>query len=402
MTIHNKHEIIGKALNILSKNLYPYIEDVIKEFHQENWFQVIQETLKGEIRQLKKKKSIEKALIEDVSLQLKLIKKQWDKVFKIKLDKAFLLIVEELIEVRNDWAHGSLFSVDDTYRYLDNITRILKIINAEEVKEVEKEKQEVLRLLSQQQFRGETPHSYSVSEEEERQIREQLSELLEKISFQDASLLQLALIHRTYLFENPTEVSVDNNRLEFLGDALLNFLSGEYLYRKYQKMTEGEMTQKRSSLVDNQQLAKFAIDLNLGQFILLSKGEELQGGRENYSLLSDTFEAVIGAYYIDSGIEAVRNFIEPIFAKALEKSVALEPENESLNIENPKGLFQELVLKNGTDVPRYKTEKCGGSDHEPSFISRVFVANRLYGEGQGGSKKEAEKLAAENALSKLR
>ncbi|WP_367267766.1 Swt1 family HEPN domain-containing protein [Okeania sp. SIO2C9] len=97
---------------------------------------------------------MEKALIEDVSLQLKLIKKQWDKVFKIKLDKAFLLIVEELIEVRNDWAHGSPFSVDDTYRYLDNITRILKIINAEEVEEVEKEKQEVLRLLSQQQFRG--------------------------------------------------------------------------------------------------------------------------------------------------------------------------------------------------------------------------------------------------------
>ncbi|WP_293159468.1 ribonuclease III family protein [Okeania sp. SIO2C9] len=134
------------------------------------------------------------------------------------------------------------------------------------------------------------------------------------MSFQDASLLQLALIHRTYLYENPTEVSVDNNRLEFLGDALLNFLSGEYLYRKYQKMTEGEMTQKRSSLVDNQQLAKFTIDLNLGQFILLSKGEESQGGRENNSLLSDAFEAIIGAYYIDYGIEAVRNFLVPIFA----------------------------------------------------------------------------------------
>ncbi|MDY7002924.1 MAG: ribonuclease III [Cyanobacteriota bacterium] len=381
MAIRNNRVLIDKSLNILSKNLYPYIEDVIKEFHQENWLKVVQETLKDEIRQVKKKKSIEKALIEDVSLQLKLIKKQWDKVFKRKLDKAFFLIVEELIAVRNDWAHGSQFSVDDTYRYLDSITRILKIINPEEVEEVEKEKQEALRLLSQQQFRGETPNSYSVSEEEERQIREQLNELLEKISFQDASLLQLALIHRTYLFENPTEVSVDNNRLEFLGDALLNFLSGEYLYGKYQKMTEGEMTQKRSSLVDNQQLARFAIDLNLGQFILLSKGEELQGGRENYSLLSDTFEAVVGAYYIDSGIEAVRNFIEPIFAKALEKSVDLEPENESINIENPKGLFQELVLKNGTDAPRYKTEKCGGSDHEPSFISRVFVANRLYGEG---------------------
>lgn len=94
MAIPNNRVLIDKSLNILSKNLYPYIEDVIKEFHQENWLKVVQETLKDEIRQVKKKKSIEKALIEDVSLQLKLIKKQWDKVFKIKLDKAFFLIVE--------------------------------------------------------------------------------------------------------------------------------------------------------------------------------------------------------------------------------------------------------------------------------------------------------------------
>ncbi|MDJ0554468.1 MAG: ribonuclease III domain-containing protein [Microcoleaceae cyanobacterium MO_207.B10] len=150
-------------------------------------------------------------------------------------------------------------------------------------------------------------------------------------------------MHRTYLYENPTEVSTDNNRLEFLGDALLNFLSGEYLYRKYPKMTEGEMTQKRSSLVDNQQLAKFAIDLNLGQFILLSKGEEAQGGRKNNSLLSDAFEAVIGAYYIDSGIEAVRNFIEPIFANALENPVDSIQNIEDINTDNPIGFLQERV-----------------------------------------------------------
>ncbi|MGB3509892.1 MAG: ribonuclease III [Microcoleaceae cyanobacterium] len=402
MAIRNNREIINKALKLMSQSLYPYIESLMKEFHQDNWLKVAQETLKDEIRQIKRRK-FEEALLEDVSLQLKLIKKQWDKVFKKQLDKVFFPIVEELIEVRNDWAHGSQFSIiNDTYRALDSITRLLKTIDIEAVEEVEKEKQEVLRLLSQQQFRYETPDTPSVSEEEERRIREQLSELLEKISFQDASVLQVALIHRTYLYENPKEVSTDNNRLEFLGDALLNFLSGEYLYRKYPKMTEGEMTEKRSSLVDNQQLARFAINLNLGQFILLSKGEELQGGRENNSLLSDAFEAVVGAYYIDSGIEAVRNFIEPIFAEALENPVDLDQENESINIENPKGFFQEWVLKNGTNVPRYKTEKCGGLDHKPNFISRVFVGNRQYGEGKSGNKKDAEKRAAENALVKLK
>ena len=174
----------------------------------------------------------------------------------------------------------------------------------------------------------------------------------------------------------------------------------QYLYRKYKKMAEGEMTQKRSNLVDNQQLARFAIDLNLGQFILLSRGEELQGGRENNSLLSDAFETVVGAYYIDSGIE--RNFIEPMFTEVLENLVDINPKIESIRIENPKGLFQELVLKNGTDVPRYKTEKSGGTDNEPSFLSRVFVANRLYGEGQGSSTKDAEKRAAGNALAKFK
>ncbi len=103
------------------------------------------------------------------------------------------------------------------------------------------------------------------------------------------------------------------------------------------------MTQKRSSLVDNQQLAKFAIDLNLGQFILLSKGEEAQGGRKNNSLLSDAFEAVIGAYYIDSGIEAVRNFIEPIFANALENPVDSIQNIEDINTDNPIGFLQERV-----------------------------------------------------------
>ncbi|MGD1713277.1 ribonuclease III [Dapis sp. BLCC M172] len=305
--------------------------------------------------------------------------------------------------MRNKWAHGTPFSIDDTYRALDSIARLLKTIEAEaEVQEVEKEKREVLRLLSQQQFRYENLHTPSISPEEEKKITKKLNEILEKIYFQNPSLLEVALTHRTYLYENPTEVSVDNNRLEFLGDGLLNFLSGEYLYSKYPKMKEGEMTQKRSSLVDNQQLAKLARDLNLGEFILLSKGEESQGGRENNSLLSDAFEAVLAAYYIDSGIEAVRNFLEPIFAEALKNSANYVDETEFINIDNPIGYLQEKVQEKFKVEPTYEVERDGGYDHQPEYIARVFIGDEDYGEAKGSSKKEAKKQAAKNALSKLK
>ncbi len=309
MTIRNNQEIIGKSLNTLSQGLYPYVVKKMEVTYSNEWVKTARPILN-----IAKKDDLEQKLQEDIHLQLKLILKKWEDVFT-KNKNLSKSIVEELVEIRNKWAHGKPFSIDDTYRTLDSIARLLKTIEAEaEVQEVEKEKREVLRLLSQQQFHYKNLHTPSVSPEEEKKIKKRLNEILEKIPFENPSLLEIALTHRTYLFENPTEVSVDNNRLEFLGDALLNFLSGEYLYSKYPKMKEGEMTKKRSNLVDNQQLAKLAKDLNLGEFILLSKGEESQGGRENNSLLSDAFEAVIAAYYIDSGIEAVRNFLEPIFA----------------------------------------------------------------------------------------
>ncbi|NET78881.1 MULTISPECIES: ribonuclease III [Okeania] len=395
MTIRNNQEIICKSLNSLSQGLYPYIVKEMEENYPNDWVKVARPILN-----IAKKSDLEKTLSEDVSLQLKLIVKKWDDVFKKNknLSKA---IVEELIEVRNKWAHITPFSIDDTYRALDSIARLIKTIEAE-VEEVEKEKQEVLRILSQQQFRYENIHTPSVSPEEEKRIKKRLNEILEKISFENPSILEIALTHRTYLYENPTEVSEDNNRLEFLGDALLNFLSGEYLYRKYPKMKEGEMTQKRSSLVDNQQLAKFAIYLNLGQFILLSKGEESQGGRENNSLLSDAFEAVIGAYYIDSGIEAVRNFLEPIFAETLKNSPDYVEETESINTDNPIGFLQEMAQKKFKIEPKYEVERNGGSDNQPEYIAMVLIDGEDYGEGLGSSKKEAKKQAAKNALAKLK
>ncbi|NES07965.1 MAG: NYN domain-containing protein [Okeania sp. SIO2F4] len=294
------------------------------------------------------------------------------------------------------------------------IAKFIKAIDAPEAQELAKEKQAVSRLLYQEQFRHEVRQN--ISPEKEKSIRDRLEIILEKIPFQDASLLQDALIHSTYLQENlnkAKEVNEYSDRLEFIGYKLLSFLSAEYLYHHYQNKSKDEIENLHLILGKDRQLAKFARDLNLGEYILLGKVEEAKQGYENNLLLSQIFTSVIGAYYIDSGVEAVRNFLEQMFTNALENPLDLQAENQEIKRENynskiensnPKNYFQEWVQKKGksTDVPRYKTDKCGGSDHQPIFLSEVFVADIKYGQGEGRSKKDAEKRAAENALAKLK
>ena len=398
----NNRERIDGALQLLAQGLYPYVEQEMKAVYSDNWLQEAESCLSDQ--RIPKKKKFEKVLKEDLSLTLKLFLKQWDKVFKKNLEKLEKTIGEELIEVRNNCAHGSgsTFSTEDTYRALDRVVRLLKAISASEANEVEKQKQEVLRILSQEQIRYETRSTPSVSPQEEKLIRERLQEIIEKIPFKDASLLQLALTHSSYLYENPKEASQDNNRLEFLGDALLGFISGAYFYKRYPKMEEGQMTPLRSKLVENSNLAKFASDLNIGKWILLGKGEETQGGREKESLLSDTFEAIIGAYFLDSGIEAVRVFLEPLFDDVVENlDVSSESDSQSQNYVDPKGKLQQWAQAKGKSTPEYNTLKADGTDHEPEFVSEVFMDKKKMGEGKGRNKKEAEKRAAEKALSKL-
>jgi ribonuclease-3 len=398
----NNRERIDGALQLLAQALYPYVEEEMKAVYADDWPQEAKSDFQGQ--KMPKKKKFEKVLKEDVSLLLKLFLKQWDKVFKKNLDKLEKAIVEELIEVRNNCAHGSdsTFSTEDTYRAFDSITRLLRAISASEADEVEKQKQEVFKTLSQEQFPYEIRPTSFVSPEEEERIRERLQEIIEKIPFKDASLLQIALTHRSYLFENPEEASQDNNRLEFLGDALLGFISGAYLYKRNAKMKEGEMTPLRSKLVENSNLAKFASHLNIGEWILLGKGEETQGGREKESLLSDTFEAIIGAYFLDSGIEAVRDFLEPLFDSVVENlDVSSQSNSDSQKYLDPKGKLQQWAQANGKTTPVYKTSKADGPDHEPEFISQVFLDEEEFGEGRGRSKKQAEKGAAENALANI-
>lgn len=394
----NNNERVGNALNFLCQKLYPYVEEKMQKVYGDRWQTKAQNCLAN--NKVPKRKKINDILPEDISLLLSVISKQWDDVFKRHLTSFENGLVTELIEVRNNWAHNSLFSTEDTYRALGSIAKLLKAISASEadIKEVEKQKQEVMRLLAQE----ENPHETKSSSAEESRCRAILAELLKKLHFQDTSLLNQALTHRSFLFENPKEASEDNELLEFLGDALLTFMSAEYLYRNYSDKSEGELTCIRSALVDKVQLAQFAIELDIGKWMRLSKGEVTTGGRTKNTLLSNTFEAVIGAYFLDSGIEAVREFVEPLFAFVVKDLLSPKPEIDSKHLVDSKNRFQEWVHRNiGSIPPQYITINEAGPSHAKEFTVELRVNDKLYGQATANSKKDAEKLAAEVALKKI-
>lgn len=211
--------------------------------------------------------------------------------------------------------------------------------------------------------------------------------------FQDGRLWETALTHRSYANEHP-QVVEDNERLEFLGDAVLGFLVGKLLFETYPQLREGELSRLRSRLVNNEhQLAEFALNLNLDQHLRLGKGAEKDGARKNPEVLSDTLEAVIGAYFLDSGLEAVQAFLEPLFAE-----VATEVLSTATLDENYKGQFQEWALAYVGEIPRYFVVAETGADHQKEFTVEVRIGDRVYGVGVGESKKTAEKRAAKAAL----
>ena len=219
------------------------------------------------------------------------------------------------------------------------------------------------------------------------------------LEFRNEKLLRQALTHRSYVNENP-ELGGDNNeRLEFLGDALLNFLSGEYLYQRYPQMEEDEMTRRRSALVDEKQLARFGNEIGVDLRMRLGKGAIREGGFTNPNLISSTFEAVVGAYYLDkdSDINALRPHIQALFDSVPDNIVVYRSDVDA------KNRFQQWVLANtGKTPPKYVTIQSGGLSHAPEFLAKVFVGDKEYGEGRGHSKKEAEKRAAVDALAKLK
>lgn len=215
-----------------------------------------------------------------------------------------------------------------------------------------------------------------------------------QLPFNDLRLLTRALTHRSYRNENP-EALEDNERLEFLGDAVLDFLVGAWLYDKFPEMREGELTRLRSSLVRTEQLASFAREIHLGKAMRLGRGEVEGGGRQRPGLLCATFEALIGAMYLDCGLPVVQSFIESRLSVAADQILFAHRQND------PKSLLQEVVQASGFGHPVYKTIHTHGPDHEKIFEVEVLVDGRIIGHGRGSSKQAAAKAAADDALSKM-
>jgi len=218
--------------------------------------------------------------------------------------------------------------------------------------------------------------------------------------FKDESLLIQALTHRSYINEHPQEKE-NNERLEFLGDAVLGYLVGELLYRRYEDMSEAQLTRLRSELVNEKQLAKFAIALGIGDKMRLGKGAEKDRGRENPSLLSDTLEAIIGAYYLDSTIAPVRAFVRKLFTPVADSIVFPTSDTDPQNLVDSKNRFQQWTLANFGKNPEYAIIDQDGPDHAKEFTAEVYVNGKMYGVGRGRRKQDAEKKAAEVALKKV-
>ncbi|MEK9167031.1 MAG: ribonuclease III [Patescibacteria group bacterium] len=213
------------------------------------------------------------------------------------------------------------------------------------------------------------------------------------ITFKDKSLLDLAFVHKSYVNE-ANDKSEQNERLEYLGDAVLELAVTDYLYHKFPGHPEGDLTNWRSALVKGKNLSKVAKKLGLGEFLYLSRGEELSGGREKAYILANTVEAVIGAIYLDSGFEVAREFIMKHIVVLLEDIIS-----QGLDVD-PKSRVQELAQEKLNTTPRYELLSETGPDHDKKFVMGIYFGDRLVADGEGSSKQEAEQAAAGNALAK--
>lgn len=215
-----------------------------------------------------------------------------------------------------------------------------------------------------------------------------------KVNFKNPQLLEQALVHRSYLNEHPNFKLKHNERLEFLGDAVLELVVTEYLFQNYPN-PEGELTSWRAALVNTKMLAQIASQLALEEYLLMSQGEIKDGGRARKSILANTLEAVIGATYLDQGYSVAQNFIKSnILVKLddiLEKELFIDA----------KSKFQEWAQENKNTTPHYQVLSQSGPDHDKKFIIGVYLGKELIAKGRGKSKQQAETQAAQNATHKI-
>jgi len=220
-----------------------------------------------------------------------------------------------------------------------------------------------------------------------------LEEIL-KVKIKDKEIFTTAFTHRSYLNEHPKYEYPSNERLEFLGDAVLQIISSAYLYEKYPN-PEGDLTNFRSALVCTKSLGEEARRLGYGEFLLLAKGEETNGGRESEYILANTFEAVLGALYLQEGLEICQKFTTKELLYKADEII----ENETYK--DAKSEFQEKAQETLGVTPQYKVLDSWGPDHERQFKVGVYLSREEYGVGQGGSKQKAEQQAAVNGMDRL-
>ena len=214
------------------------------------------------------------------------------------------------------------------------------------------------------------------------------------VEFSDYSLLSRALTHRSYLNENLGSILEDNERLEFLGDAVIDFIVAGYLYHRFPEMDEGELTSLRAALVRAETLAQFARAVDLGRYLRLGYGEEESGGRDRTPLLCATFEAVIGAIYLDRGLERARPIVEGHIRPMLEQIQAGALHKDA------KSEFQVWAQARFNITPHYRVIDSEGPDHARIFTVRAMIAEEIWGEGRGRSKQVAAQAAAAEAMAR--
>jgi ribonuclease-3 len=223
------------------------------------------------------------------------------------------------------------------------------------------------------------------------QYKEKLEELEASlsISYSEPMLLLQAVTHDSFYKEQNASWG-SNERLEFLGDSVIGLLVSRLLYTRFPDFTEGSMAQMKAYLVSTEFLAEKAREIDLGKYLLLGKGEEQSGGRERHSLLADAYEAVIGSFYLDQGIDTVERYMTSTFAPSIEEV--------TISRKNSKSLLQEHIQKHFKCLPLYTVIKEEGPPHQKTFHVRVYFKGEILGEGSGASKKEAEKESAKVAL----
>jgi ribonuclease-3 len=218
-------------------------------------------------------------------------------------------------------------------------------------------------------------------------------ELLLGFRFRDPSLFQRALTHRSFCNEKDLADNESYERMEFLGDAVLGLVVSEELYRRFPDFLEGRLTKARSALVKGETLAKFAGSLGLGPLLLVGRGVDSTGGREQESVLAAALEALVAAVYLDQGLDRARDFILGVMSDHFGEAA-----REGIPPENPKSRLQEHLQSQGLQTPKYRLVGSEGPDHGPVFTVEVLVDDEVIGEGQGGKKSEAEVQAARAAL----